>query len=181
MLCSLVKLFLHLHIVHSKPLPLKILSLSLPLSTAISCHLEPTKLYSRTAHWFQIVEWLVSQPKCKREKHRGWDGSAEGRGCLIVSGGQKGGKVWTIPEQRRWYGGGGGGRSAHVITREDNRLVSLQAASSRCGGNWASSDFLFVFQRLHLQTILVVCIRMATWLHQNKKGLSVLCWFNRII
>ena len=31
--------------------------------------------------------------------------------------------------------GGGGGGSAHVITREDNRLVSLQAASSRCGGN----------------------------------------------
>ena len=36
-------------------------------------------------------------------------GSAEGRGCLIVSGGQKGGRVWTIPEQRRWYGWGGGG------------------------------------------------------------------------
>ena len=36
-------------------------------------------------------------------------GSAEGRGCLIVSGGQKGGRAWTIPEQRRWYGGGGGG------------------------------------------------------------------------
>ena len=37
-----------------------------------------------------------------------------------------------------------GGRSAHVITREDNGLVSLQVVSSRCSGNRASSDFLFV-------------------------------------
>ena len=36
MLCSLVKLFLHLHIAHSKTLPLKILSLSLSLALALS-------------------------------------------------------------------------------------------------------------------------------------------------
>ena len=31
-----------------------------------------------------------------------------------------------------------------MITRVENGLVSLQAASSRCGGNRASSDLLFV-------------------------------------
>ena len=41
-------------------------------------------------------------------------GSAEGRGYLIVSDGQKGGRAWKIPEQNGWYGegGGGGGQSA---------------------------------------------------------------------
>ena len=41
-------------------------------------------------------------------------------------------------------GGGGGAESACVITREDNGLVSLQVASSCCGGNRARSDLLFV-------------------------------------
>ena len=42
-------------------------------------------------------------------------------------------------------GGGVGWRSVRVVTRQDNGLVSLQATSrSRCGGNRASSDFLFV-------------------------------------
>ena len=37
----------------------------------------------------------------------------------------------------------GGVRSVRVIVREDSGLVSLQAVSSRHGGNRASSDLLF--------------------------------------
>ena len=52
--------------------------------------------------------------------------------------------------------GGGGGRSARVITREENRLVSLQAESSRCGGNRASSDLLFVFFCLYCAVYVIM-------------------------
>ena len=50
-------------------------------------------------------------------------GSAERRGYLIVSDGQKGGTAWTIPEQSGWYrdGGGGGGGEG----------FGLQATSSK--------------------------------------------------
>ena len=61
-------------------------------------------------------------------------GSAEGRGYLIVSDGQKGGRAWTIPEHSGWYGGVGGG--------------GCQSASDEQqmdGGNRASSDLLFLF------------------------------------
>ena len=58
-----------------------------------------------------------------------------GGGYLNLSDGQKGGRARTIPEWMVWWGngggGGGGGRSARVITREDNGLVSLQTVSSR--------------------------------------------------
>ena len=70
----------------------------------------------------------------------GW-GTTEREGVFVCEG-QKGGRAWKIPEQSGWYGGGG--RSACVITREDSGLVSLQAASSRCGSNRASSDLVFV-------------------------------------
>ena len=46
-------------------------------------------------------------------------------------------------------GGGGGGGGVCVITREDNGLVSLQVASSCCGGNRARSDLLFVYSLRH--------------------------------
>ena len=65
-------------------------------------------------------------------RQEGWVG-----GYLNLSDGQKGGRAWTIPEWMVWWGngggggGGGGGRSARVITREDNGLVSLQTVSSR--------------------------------------------------
>ena len=35
-----------------------------------------------------------------------------------------------------------------MITREENGRVSLQVASSRCGGNRASSDLVFVFPNI---------------------------------
>ena len=35
-------------------------------------------------------------------------GLHKGRGHLIVSDGQKGGRAWKIPEQGGWYGGGRG-------------------------------------------------------------------------
>ena len=37
-----------------------------------------------------------------------WGGLQKGRGHLIVSDGQKGGRAWKIPEQGGWYGGGRG-------------------------------------------------------------------------
>ena len=43
----------------------------------------------------------------------------------------------------------GEGRSVRVIAREDSGLVRLQAASSRYGGNRASSDFLFALYKLY--------------------------------
>ena len=43
---------------------------------------------------------------------------------MIVNDGQKGRRVWKIPEQSGWYGGGGARGSARVITREDNGPVS---------------------------------------------------------
>ena len=54
---------------------------------------------------------------------------------------------WEIPEKSGWHGGvgGGGGGGVRVITREDNGLVSLQVASSCCGGNRARNDLLFVY------------------------------------
>ena len=72
--------------------------------------------------------------KWHREVGGGWGQGKEGVGGLqnfegvSICDGQKGGRAWKILEQR-----------------EDNGVVSLQAASSRCGGNRASSDFLFIF------------------------------------
>ena len=82
-------------------------------------------------------------------------GSAEGRGYLIVSVGQKAGECGQfLSRVDGMVGVGEGGRSAHVITREDNGLVSLQAASS---SNQASSDFLFVFPTICPPSTTTVC------------------------
>ena len=51
--------------------------------------------------------------------------SAKRKGVFIYDG-QKGRRAWTIPEQSGWYGGVEGGG----VTREENGLVSLHAAST---------------------------------------------------
>ena len=54
--------------------------------------------------------------------------------------------------QSRVDGMEGGGRSACVIMKEDNGLVSLQAASSRGGGNRANKKgFLFCVDLMGLK------------------------------
>ena len=68
---------------------------------------------------------------------RGGGGREE---CMCDSEGRK----WTGPSEV-----GEGGRSVRVIAREDSGLVRLQAASSRYGGNRASSDFLFALYKLY--------------------------------
>ena len=59
-----------------------------------------------------------------------------------------------------------GGRSADVIRREDNGLVSLQVVSTICGGNQASSDFLFVLCSVcnhgFIQLLLFILVYGAT-------------------
>ena len=89
-------------------------------------------------------------------------GSAQREGHLTVSDGQKGGRAWKIPGMV----GGEGGRSAHVIRREDNGLVSLQVVSSICGGNQASSDLLFVLCSVcnhgFIQLLLFILVYGAT-------------------
>ena len=72
----------------------------------------------------------------------GGGGGGEGEECTCDSEGRQ----WTGPSGGR---GGEGGRSVRVIAREDSGLVSLQAASSRYGGNRASSDFLLALYKLY--------------------------------
>ena len=73
------------------------------------------------------TEWQEGRGERDKARRVGWGGLQKGRGHLIVNDGQKGRRVWKIPEQSGWYGGGGARGSARVITREDNGLVSLQA------------------------------------------------------
>ena len=58
------------------------------------------------------TEWQEGRGERDKARRVGWGGLQKGRGHLIVNDGQKGRRVWKIPEQSGWYGGAGGGKSA---------------------------------------------------------------------